>query len=936
MKDSSSSYSVNNPSLIPSLTKQQETRAVEYFLSKNSVIELSYLENPIGGFWLHKDTLISIYSIKRTSNEKAKEILTKLISAPRRLFESIEQLDVEQINKIIEENNKYNIDIMMFVREEKNPLEFAEKFHEKYVEAYSNTKASSVINKAKFEDFINYVDQEIRKELYNDNQSWLHPNKEGEEFSDLIKNIKNSDYKSNISEVEDFKEEDTYLEDQGKSGYNIAKLTPEEYGVLLLNACKEKKIEKALGYLLHEVNFELTDELGNTALHYACMNMPEVALELIRLCQKLVTMVNNHGCTALHKAFLAKVEENSLIKLIENSKDAVDIQDGSGMTVLHYACALKMSDAALVIIKLSNNVDIKDKKGTTAGQIFQIREMPDVVEAIKAKREFLKNQAELSETAISRSNILDNLNKEAKTTVTQPKTNSQGKLFQNMREQLGVVEEKQNPSVSLQNLSALCINEPHNEEFFSEKENEGNVQKNSRIKELTMALNQNKQLLAKAQLIADPLVKEDQMILATLDTQITRIINIIKVISFPHIYGEQKEKFIAFEEENRKSSQEFLEIIYPKIEERHNFKLNSLKKKILLEEAELRYSLEHPEDYIYIDPYNNERTIFKLPIINGVNVGKIINITNLLKKDEEKLKHIAEFYEKTPKKTIEELRLIFTTDNLITAVENMDVEGFSKLYDIFKKYRLENMCKTDKFNNAPEYFNKLAEIVKLGVRDAVLSSCKKLLESDKGENKQKTKEILNIVFPDYPEALEQLNHGVDYAEIKEGYSKKIISQTISAMKKWHTSTLEEVPEPPFKDLFLDEPPVISTTKFLGNLEYPTKIAKVKREHKNKFSDLEDSKNGKAELPEEVYKGGSILEEKGSYIGVQKRLKFKDPEIQKLIREYKKSGLENSESEKPELPEGDSKVMSIIEEPDSDISVAKKPTGDLWDMSFLDF
>ncbi|XP_069938510.1 inversin-B-like isoform X3 [Cherax quadricarinatus] len=159
-------------------------------------------------------------------------------------------------------------------------------------------------------------------------------------------------------------------------------------------------IEMTKSLLEENVNLQLTDCNGKTALHYAAERSPSNYVKLVmtmKNSKEIINNINKQGKTALQVAISKKAAESSkfLIKVgadcsitcgktgtalhiaaqnglneicdyLINKGVKVDTKNSEGLTPLHMAAKAGHEDCCVVLCKRSNSPDVPDNNGMTA------------------------------------------------------------------------------------------------------------------------------------------------------------------------------------------------------------------------------------------------------------------------------------------------------------------------------------------------------------------------------------------------------------------------------------------------------------------------------------------------------------------------------------------------------------------------------------------
>lgn len=160
----------------------------------------------------------------------------------------------------------------------------------------------------------------------------------------------------------------------------------------LHNAIRRKNIEK-VRYLLISMRSSHKEEdickqsnTGNTALHYACIDL---RVDIVRLLlqymdEKTVGIQNNAGDTVLHRTVYHEKQNWIIINILlaKMSEEAIGIQNNKGNTVLHCIFEREYPDRTMVkmlLAKMSEEaIGIKNNKGNTALHCILEHKNPDL------------------------------------------------------------------------------------------------------------------------------------------------------------------------------------------------------------------------------------------------------------------------------------------------------------------------------------------------------------------------------------------------------------------------------------------------------------------------------------------------------------------------------------------------------------------------------
>jgi len=136
---------------------------------------------------------------------------------------------------------------------------------------------------------------------------------------------------------------------------------------IFIKACQNN--DKAITRLLMDkggLDFNTQDELGNTGLHYLCMNDDPVLAEKLINAGAKVNIENSHMETPLHLA--AARGSILLIKLLLAKKADINAQDRFGITPLIAAIRNKQVPAAEFFILLDADKFMRTKNNLTAAE----------------------------------------------------------------------------------------------------------------------------------------------------------------------------------------------------------------------------------------------------------------------------------------------------------------------------------------------------------------------------------------------------------------------------------------------------------------------------------------------------------------------------------------------------------------------------------------
>jgi len=152
----------------------------------------------------------------------------------------------------------------------------------------------------------------------------------------------------------------------------------------LLQWCRKGQEAKALLLLQRDhLSLSLTDNEGNTALHYASQQrLPEVAQRLCKLGAP-IDAVNNGGQVPVH--FSASVSLSVTKILLHAGADIFRI-DHSGNTALHYACLANLPDVARLLLDRGSDFQIANKTGNTPLHYAVTSGMTSAVELLLVHR----------------------------------------------------------------------------------------------------------------------------------------------------------------------------------------------------------------------------------------------------------------------------------------------------------------------------------------------------------------------------------------------------------------------------------------------------------------------------------------------------------------------------------------------------------------------
>ena len=119
-------------------------------------------------------------------------------------------------------------------------------------------------------------------------------------------------------------------------------------------------------YLLENnlVDIDTANSCGNSALHLACLNQDEEAVELLLRFNTNVNAQNLERITPLHMA-AATGNVNIVASLIEAGADISISVDSSGCTALHDACNNGSAEVARILIEHGADLDAKNEYDNT-------------------------------------------------------------------------------------------------------------------------------------------------------------------------------------------------------------------------------------------------------------------------------------------------------------------------------------------------------------------------------------------------------------------------------------------------------------------------------------------------------------------------------------------------------------------------------------------
>ncbi|TMW69794.1 hypothetical protein Poli38472_001950 [Pythium oligandrum] len=192
-------------------------------------------------------------------------------------------------------------------------------------------------------------------------------------------------------------------------------LTPEELGFALILACLSSRTAELAQYLL-ELGASTTvkdNELGNTALHNACMARDAVLVKLLLSYGADPNAVNYHGYATFHTACAVDNNDEVIQLLLDRGIDADEQVSGNtalviacysgavktvekllaygvnttinredGQSVLHIACSRDAPEVVKLLLEHGLDLNLRDESGNTPLHVAALEERSAVVQVL--------------------------------------------------------------------------------------------------------------------------------------------------------------------------------------------------------------------------------------------------------------------------------------------------------------------------------------------------------------------------------------------------------------------------------------------------------------------------------------------------------------------------------------------------------------------------